>query len=188
MTQGNKASGNKPDATAMAMMMAMTVAIAACLAGCAGCVASETFHPPPAPHAHLSSSTTTHYRLGRRGNAVADGGGAPSLEHKQLLAWQALFDMMRTKTPSSSTTGRVDTAAGGGGGGGCEGTCTSRDDPCSCSYMMYVRCSDNRTALTYLDIGQCHVTGKQQGSYAKCTRNDERKKKQNSVCTCLCCR
>ena len=88
---------------------------------------------------------------------------APSLEPKQLLAWQALFDMMkrkRTTTPSSSSTaGHVDTAAGGGG---CEGTCTSRDDPCSCSDMTYVRCSADGTALIYLDIGLCHVTGKQQ--------------------------
>ena len=110
---------------------------------------------------------------------------------KQLAAWQALFDMMkrkRTTTPSSSSTaGHVDTAAAGGGG--CEGTCTSRDDPCSCSNMTYVRCSDDGTALIYLDIGECHVTGKQQHTKVatlKHTRNDAERKietKQMSVCT-----
>ena len=100
--------------------------------------------------------------------APATADRAPSLEPKQLLAWQALFDMMkrkRTTTPSSSSTaGHVDTAAAGGG---CEGTCTSRDDPCSCSDMTYVRCSDDGTALIYLDIGECHVTGKQQHTKLK---------------------
>ena len=137
----------------MTMTMAdVTVAIAASLAGGGVCVAADLFHPPPVPtHALVPVPA-----------AAADG--APSLEPKQLLAWQALFDMMkrkRTTTPSSSSTaGHVDTAAAGGGG--CEGTCTSRDDPCSCSDMTYVRCSDDGTALIYLDIGKCHVTGKQQ--------------------------
>ena len=143
----------------MTMTMAdVTVAIAASLAGGGVCVAAGLLHPPPTPapaHALVPPPPPPPPP------AAADR--APSLEPKQLLAWQALFDMMkrkRTTTPSSSSTaGHVDTAAGGGG---CEGTCTSRDDPCSCSSMAYVRCSDDGTALIYLDIGECHVTGKQQ--------------------------
>ena len=142
----------------MAMTMAyVTVAIAASLAGGGVCVAAGPLHTPPAP-APVSALVPVPAAA-----AAAATDRAPSLEPKQLLAWQALFDMMkrkRTTTPSSSSTaGHVDTAAAGGG---CEGTCTSRDDPCSCSDMTYVRCSDDGTALIYLDIGECHVTGKQQ--------------------------
>ena len=130
-------------------MADVTVAIAASLAG---------GDPPPAP------APAPAHTLVPVPPAATTADRAPSLEPKQLLAWQALFDMMkrkRTTTPSSSSTaGHVDTAAAGGGG--CEGTCTSRDDPCSCSDLTYVRCSDDGTALIYLDIGECHVTGKQQ--------------------------
>ena len=137
-------------------MADVTVAIAASLAGGGVCVAADLFHSPPAPApAHALVPVPPPPPAVDR---------VPSLEPKQLLAWQALFDMMkrkRTTTPSSSSTaGHVDTAAAGGGG--CEGTCTSRDDPCSCSDMTYVRCSDDGTALIYLDIGACHLTGKQQ--------------------------
>ena len=140
---------------AMTTMADVTVAIAASLAGGGVCVAAVLLHPPPAPAPVYTLVPVPPATTADR---------APSLEPKQLLAWQALFDMMkrkRTTTPSSSSTaGHVDTAAAGGGG--CEGTCTSRDDPCSCSDMTYVRCSDDGTALIYLDIGECHVTGKQQ--------------------------
>ena len=167
----------------MTMTMAdVTVAIAASLAGGGVCVAAGLLHTPPA-HAPAHALVPVP--------AAATADRAPSLEPKQLLAWQALFDMMkrkRTTTPSSSSTaGHVDTAAAGGGG--CEGTCTSRDDPCSCSDLMYVWCSDDGTALTYLDIGLCHVTGKQQHTKVatlKHTRNDAERKietKQMSVCT-----
>ena len=158
--------------TAMTMTMAdVTVAIAASLAGGGVCVAAGILHTPPAP-------APAHALVPVPPAAAADG--APSLEPKQLLAWQALFDMMkrkRTTTPSSSTAGHVDTAAAGGGG--CEGTCTSRDDPCSCSDLTFVRCSDDGTALIYLDIGECHVTGKQQHTKVatlKHTRNDDERK------------
>ena len=159
-------------------MADVTVAIAASLAGGGVCVAAVLLHPPPAP--------APVYTL----VPVPAADRAPSLEPKQLLAWQALFDMMkrkRTTTPSSSTAGHVDTAAAAGGG--CEGTCTSRDDPCSCSDMTYVRCSDDGTALIYLNIGECHVTGKQQHTKVatlKHTCNDAERKietKQISVCT-----
>ena len=164
-------------------MADVTVAIAASLAGGGVCVAAGLLHTPPAP-----APAPAHALVPVPAAATADR--APSLEPKQLLAWQALFDMMkmkRTTTPSSSSTaGHVDTAAGGGG---CEGTCTSRDDPCSCSDLTYVRCSDDGTALIYLDIGECHVTGKQQHTKVatlKHTRNDAERKietKQMSVCT-----
>ncbi len=150
----------------MAMTMAdVTVAIAASLASGGVCVAADLFQPPPAP---VHAPTLVPVPPPPAAAVVAAADRAPSLEPKQLLAWQALFDMMkmkRTTTPSSSTAGHVDTAAangGGDGGGGCEGIWLSRDDPCSCSDLWYVRCSDDGTALTYLDIGQCHVTGKQQ--------------------------
>ena len=147
---------------AMTTMADVTVAIAASLAGGGVCVAADLLHPPPAPAPAPAPALVPVPPPTPTPAAAADG--APSLEPKQLLAWQALFDMMkrkRTTTPSSSSTaGHVDTAAAGGGG--CEGTCTSRDDPCSCSDMTYVRCSDDGTALIYLDIGECHVTGKQQ--------------------------
>jgi len=166
---------------AMTTMADVTVAIAASLAGGGVCVAAGLLHTPPAP-------APAHALVPVPPAAALDG--APSLEPKQLLAWQALFDMMkrkRTTTPSSSSTaGHLVTAAGGGG---CEGTCTSRDDPCSCSDMTYVRCSDDGTALIYLDIGECHVTGKQQHTKVATlthTRNDAERKietKQMSVCT-----
>ena len=62
------------------------------------------------------------------------------LEPSQLEAWEKLYDLM----PS----------------GGCPGTCTSRDDPCSCSSTTYVKCSADGKYLTYLDLGSCSMQGK----------------------------
>ena len=69
--------------------------------------------------------------------AIAAGS---DLEPSQLKAWRKLYDLM----PS----------------GGCPGTCTSRDDPCSCSNTGYVGCSADGKYLTYLDLGECSMRGK----------------------------
>lgn len=125
---------------ASASSSASEIAVAPAIGDGGDPLSNDKLFAAPLPRSSLAMTSNV---------STSSGDTHSLLDPKQLIAWQALFDMMKGS----------DGDKGGSGGGGCVGTCTSRDDPCSCSYTKHVRCSVDGAALTYLNVSKCHVTG-----------------------------